>query len=63
MNNKLNPTQRKGLGFDKPWQPRIKEANEALPNQINKMSGVYVPTQFNIRSGGEDHLKYKSRGV
>lgn len=61
--NKLTESQRRSMGFYKPWTARVRDENEALPNQINKMAGVYVPPGFNIRLGGEDHLKYKSLKV
>lgn len=54
---------KKAMGIAPVFQPRIRNENEALPNQVNKMAGIYIPPTYHIRSGGEDHLKYKSRGV
>lgn len=45
------------------YTKREREPNEALPPQIDKMAGKYVPEKYHLRPGSEDHLKIKSRGI
>jgi hypothetical protein len=59
----LNPTQRRSLGLGGYAGARVREKNEALPPQINKMAGKYVSPTWNMRSGATDHLKHKSVGM
>lgn len=42
-NGKLSHTQLKSCGLLGYTGPRKREPNEALPPQVNKMAGVFVP--------------------
>lgn len=45
------------------FQPRVRDPNEALPNQVNKMAGEYKPPNMEpSRSGASQHLTIKSKG-
>ena len=42
--DKLNATQRKSIGAGV-YVPRVRDENEALPPQIDKMAGEFVPSR------------------
>ena len=64
VTEKVNPTQRKSLGLGA-WQgPRVRHPDEALPNRIDRLSGLYTPQDTTpIRPGASDHLEIKTKGV
>ena len=58
----LSDTQRKSIGAGV-YAPRVREENEALPPQVDKLAGKYAPPVWGVRPGADDHLSVKSVGV
>jgi hypothetical protein len=60
--DKLNDTQRKSIGAGK-YEPRIREANEALPITFRVSKLTSIPIMEPARPGANDFLRVKRLGV
>lgn len=58
-----NSIHRRDLGLTKPWEPRIRDENEALPKTISFWDQpVYQPPKNEfVRAGAMDFKQIKSK--
>jgi hypothetical protein len=58
-------SKRKALGLAGEWSPRYRAENEALPSTLSIWDRpVYHPPKMETpRSGANDHLNIKRRGI